>query len=334
MISVLSLNGRTRETARAMRRKRGAKPQNCSLETPLSLCFDFDLEMGNPGLSPTQSTLLDRPLLFVQGKGGVGKSTVALAAAKLLAETHRTLLVSIEDPLRPAYELRKISAKLDHLNNDATAAFEEYAGRKIGAPNLVKIFLQNRFMRYLAKAAPGIRELVLIGKIWFETRNYARVVVDMPATGHGLTLFQSLFNWGSLFAGSPLAKDAATMTATLSDPNGVGHLIVSLPEEMPLIESLELRSHLRRIFPKADCALIVNRKFPTPATKSTFPEDRPFAATAEEHAARKSGLEADNLELWHGERYWEIPFLPPAREDAFAAVAGDVAEVLRRETAR
>lgn len=290
--------------------------------------------MGTAGPSSSRSTLLNRPLLFVQGKGGVGKSTVALATARLLSERHRTLLISIEDPLRPAYDLRKLSPTLDHLNNEATAAFEEYAGRKVGAPHLVKIFLQNRFMRYLAKAAPGIRELVLIGKIWFETRNYERVVVDMPATGHGLTMFQSLFNWGSLFAGSPLAKDAAAMVATLSDPNIVGHVIVSLPEEMPLVEGLELRGQLRRIFANAECTLAVNRRFPEPAKKTVFPEDRPFAATAEEHAARKAELEAENLELWNGEARLEIPFFAPSPENAFAMIAGRVAESLRAEVVR
>jgi anion-transporting ArsA/GET3 family ATPase len=290
--------------------------------------------MADPGLPPSQSALFDRPLLFVQGKGGVGKSTVALALAKVLSERHRTLLISIEDPLRPAYEVQKLSATLDHLNNEATAAFEEYAGRKIGAPNLVKVFLQNRFMRYVAKAAPGIRELVLIGKIWFETRNYARVVVDMPATGHGLTMFQSLFNWGSLFTGSPLAKDAGAMIATLSDPKTVGHVIVSLPEEMPLVESLELRGQIRRIFPAAESALVVNRRFPSTSTDASYPEDRPFATTAEEHAARKSELEADNLELWKGETRLEIPFLPPPRTNGFAEIAAGVTDVFRRELAR
>jgi anion-transporting ArsA/GET3 family ATPase len=279
-------------------------------------------------------TLLNRPLLFVQGKGGVGKSTVALATARLLSEKHRTLLVSIEDPLRPPYELLKLSPTLEHLNAEATAAFEEYAGRKIGAPKLVKVFLQNRFMRYLAKAAPGIRELVLIGKIWYESRNYARVVVDMPATGHGLTLFQSLFNWGSLFAGSPLAKDAASMVETLSDPAIVGHLIVSLPEEMPLVEALELRTQIRKIFAKADCAFLVNRRFPAPKTMEKYPNDRPFAVTIEEHAARKAELENDNLELWKGESYLELPFLPPPREDAFRIIADEVTAILRREGAK
>ena len=287
--------------------------------------------MSTHTLSATQSTILNRPLLFVQGKGGVGKSTVALATARLLSERYRTLLVSIEDPLRPAYDLEKLSPTLHHLNNEATAAFEEYAGRKIGAPGLVKVFLQNRFMRYVAKAAPGIRELVLVGKIWFEMRNYERVVVDMPATGHGLTMFQSLFNCGSLFQGSPLSKDSAAMIETLSNPTLVGHFIVSLPEEMPLVEALELRSQINRIFPKADCALAVNRRFPSPATKKLFSEDRPYALTAEEHATRKSELEADNLECWKGEAWLEFPYLPPPREDAFDRIAEAMTDLLRKE---
>jgi hypothetical protein len=317
-----------------MRWKRAALTLNCSLETAVSVCFDPDLEMGNGAQSPLQSTIMNRPLLFVQGKGGVGKSTVALATARLLSETHRTLLISIEDPLRPAYDLKKLSPTLDHLNNEATAAFEEYAGRKIGAPKLVKIFLQNRFMRYVAKAAPGIRELVLIGKIWFETRNYERVVVDMPATGHGLTLFQSLFNWGALFEGSPLAKDATAMIATLSDPKQVGHFIVSLPEEMPLVEALELRTQIRRIFPAADCVFAVNRRFPAPSSGKKFPDDRPFATTAEEHASRKSDLERENLELWSGEARVEFPFLPPAPQNAFEQTADQVTELLRKEMSK
>lgn len=284
--------------------------------------------------TPAFIRAIEKPILFVQGKGGVGKSSLAHAVARISAETHRTLLISMEDPLREPFDLRKLGPNLDHLNNEATAAFEQYAGIKIGAPNLVKVFLQNRFMRYLAKAAPGIRELVLIGKIWFEHKNYARIVVDMPATGHGLTLFQSLFNWGSIFEGSLLAKDARTMIETLSDPKLVGHLIVSIPEEMPLIESLELRGHLLRIFPRAETAFILNRVFPSPAplangSEDAYPEDRPFALTAREHALRKMKLEQENLQFWKNENYCKIPFIAPPEKDAFESIAENMVARLK-----
>lgn len=277
---------------------------------------------------------LEKPILFVQGKGGVGKSSIAHALARISAEKYRTLLVSIEDPLRSPFDLKKLTPHLDHLNNEATAAFEEYAGIKIGAPGLVKVFLQNRFMRYIAKAAPGIRELVLMGKIWHERKHYERIIVDMPATGHGLTLFQSLFNWGNLFGNSLLARDASAMVETFSDPKIVGHLIVSIPEEMPLVESLELRAHILRIFPKAEIALTLNRVFPAPRVDESnpslnYPADRPFALTAHEHASRKVKLEEENLALWKDENYTRVPFLAPPKENAHTAVIEKLVPTLK-----
>ncbi len=270
------------------------------------------------------STLLEKPLLFVQGKGGVGKTTVATAVARLLAARgKRTLLVAIEAPMRKPFEKTRLAGNLEFLNNESAAAFEEYAGLKIGAPKLVRIFLQNRLMRYLAKATPGIRELVLMGKIWYEMRNYDRIVVDMPATGHGLTMLQSLFNWRALFEGSPLAKDARAMTDTLGDPARTGHLVVSLPEEMPLQESLELCEHLLRIFPKSELALIANRVFPRVDVPG-FSEDRPFSETAEEHAARRTRLETENMEAWRGLSRREVPFFAPPAQDAFSSIVSQV----------
>jgi hypothetical protein len=272
---------------------------------------------------------LSRPFLFVQGKGGVGKTTLAHALAHLASKSHRTLLVSIEDPLRKPFDLQKLSPTLDHLNNEALSAFEEYAGLKIGAPKLVQIFLQNRFMQYVAKAAPGIRELVLLGKIWHERHHYERIIVDMPATGHGITLFQSLFNWGALFGSGPLSKDAEAMIETFSDASQVGHVIVSLPEEMPLIESLELRSHLQRIFPSADPLLIANRVFPAPARSLPLdPSDLPFSRTALEHATKKASIEAKNLESWKSEAYARIPFFPPSPSDPFGATVKATLDLL------
>lgn len=267
------------------------------------------------------------PLIFIQGKGGVGKSTVAGALAQNLARHYRTLLVTIEDPLRTPGQIHKLGENLFLLNNEATLAFEEYAGLKIGVPALVRVFLQNKLMRYLAKAAPGVRELVLMGKIWHERNHYDRVVVDMPATGHGITMFQAIFNWGKLFQGSVLAKDANAMLATFSDPDQTSHFVVSLPEEMPLVESLELRDHLVRIFPRSGVRFIVNRCFPAP--QAAVPsEDRPFSRTVAEHAARKAKLESENLELWKGLTYARVPYFPPPLDGGFDRVLDEVARHL------
>jgi anion-transporting ArsA/GET3 family ATPase len=258
--------------------------------------------------------LLKTQFVFVQGKGGVGKTSVSQALARHLSENYNTLWVAIEDPTLEPGTKNQISPTLTHLNNEGLHAFEEYAGLKIGAPSLVRVFLQNKLMQYLAKATPGLKELVLIGKIWHERLNFDRIVVDMPATGHGLTMFQSVFNWEKLFQGSILAKDAKAMIETFKNQSLTSHLIVSLPEEMPLVESLELKESLNRILPEPKIELIVNRVFPE-TTCSLESNVRPFAETFVEQASKRFALESLNLKTWEGLRFQKIPYYNPGSSD-------------------
>ena len=172
----------------------------------------------------------------------------------------------------------------------------------------------------MAKATPGLKELVLIGKIWHERLNYDRIVIDMPATGHGLTMFQSIFNWGKLFQGSILAKDAQAMIETFKNQNTTSHLIVSLPEEMPLVESLELKSSLERIFPSPHVELFVNRLFPnTPVDPSS--SDKPYSETYFEQASKRFILEKSNLKIWDGLEFQKLPYLDPNEINLTEALA-------------
>jgi len=262
-----------------------------------------------------------RNLLFVSGKGGVGKTIVSQAIAERLAsEGRKTLWATIEDPIKPAGELKRINPNLWHFNCDAATAFEEYAALKIGVPGLTKIFLQNKLMRYLAKAAPGIHELVLLGKLWHERLNYDHVVVDMPSTGYGLAMFQSTMNFSRLFGGGPIHRDAEAMLATFADPAGCGQLIVALPEEMPLREALDLGDFLLKLFPTNPPAYLVNRVFPHPdrAELRKLPETpddwrTPIADSLEDYARKRAILEDYNLRLWRdqGIPYAELGFVPP-----------------------
>lgn len=284
--------------------------------------------------------MTSKNLLFVSGKGGVGKTVVSQAIAlRLSRKGLRTLWVAFEDPLRPAGELRQAGPSLWHLNCDSTLAFEEYAALKIGMPALARVFLQNKLMRYLAKAAPGIHELVLLGKVWHDRTRYDHVVVDMPSTGYGLAMFQSVRNFRDLFKGGPLFRDAEEMLATFHDPKLTSHLIVSLPEEMPLRESLELEEFLRDVFPENRAEFWVNRRFPHVATREQARKDppdlwpTPFARTASEYCYKRSVLEHQNLDLWRdrGIEFREIAMIAPDPEQTQASVATGIADQLQRE---
>jgi anion-transporting ArsA/GET3 family ATPase len=277
---------------------------------------------------------LSRKLIFVGGKGGVGKTAVAQSLALIHSRRGlKTLYVSFEDPTREPGELLHLSPTLHHLNCDAAVAFEEYIGLKLKMPAITQIFLKNKLIQYLAKAAPGLHELVLLGKVWHERLNYDVVISDLPSTGYGIAMFQSTENFARLFQGGPIHRDAKDMLETFHDPKQTGHVIVSLPEEMPLQESLELDEHLKRFFPKNPAAFIANRLFP----KVSFPRDdhpdrwpSPLAASAEDYARKRSSLEDFNLRIWRDRKiaFAELSYVPPGANDSNKVLSEKLAESL------
>lgn len=281
-----------------------------------------DMSATPPTPSVPVSSILDRPIVFVSGKGGVGKTSVSQAIAQARAEKgRRTLWVGFEDPTRPPGELRQVARNLQHLNCDAELAFREYMGQKLRFPGLAGFFTGNPVIKFLAKAGPGVHELVLLGKLWFEREHYDCIVADLPSTGYGLAMFQSIDNWSRIFQSGPLYRDAAEMLATFSDPVQTGQLIVALPEEMPLRESLELGGYLNRIFPKSAPGYIVNRRFvdlrsePEAASIPADPSQwrSPLADSLADFALKRSILEAHNLRIWdeagltYSSLAWELP---------------------------
>ncbi len=261
------------------------------------------------------SFVLRRNLLFVHGKGGVGKTVVSQTIATALSRQNlKTLWITLEDPTCPMGELRLLSPSLWHLNCGFLPAFEEYLTLKIGGGPMSRFFLQNKLIRYLAKAAPGIHELILLGKIWFERLHYSHLVIDLPSTGYSLAMFQSTQNFSQLFQGGPLNQDAQAMLTTFKDPQTTGHLILALPEEMPLKEALELHGYLTPLFPDNPPAFLVNRVFPT---EENHPKPilwtTPLATSMEDYIHKRIWLEDQNLKIWKDQnlKFGKLDFIPP-----------------------
>ncbi|MDO8461855.1 MAG: ArsA family ATPase [Deltaproteobacteria bacterium] len=196
------------------------------------------------------STLLDKKLLIVSGKGGVGKTTVASALAVFLArQKKRVLLAEIQSQGQVAglfghssidSEETPLLPNLWAINICPKKAFEEYVLKQIKYHALYTAVFENRFVRYFLEATPGLSELMCIGKVYSLLSQYDCVVVDAPATGHGISLLQIPGIIASAVRVGPLKENAEKIERLLKDEKTTALCLVSLPEEMPVNETVEM----------------------------------------------------------------------------------------------
>jgi len=226
--------------------------------------------------------LLDKRLIFVTGKGGVGKSTVSAAIGLAGARAgKRTIICEVAQQERVSrafkregvgYEETELSPGLSAISIDPQRALEEYLRVQVGSKALFNILFQNRFFQYFAAAAPGARELVTIGKIWelaqlerpwtsAKTR-YDLVVVDAPATGHGLGILRTPRTFRDIARVGPIRRQADKIDSFVRDPARTGVVVVALPEEMPVNETLDFRRDLKKEMGLAIDAIVVNALYP------------------------------------------------------------------------
>lgn len=232
--------------------------------------------LSNPEKPPgSLRPLLDHRLVIVTGKGGTGKTSVA--AALSLAGARQGLRVALVETGRDehaprlfepgaapvGYAGRELSPGLLALRIDPYAALSEYLQLELRVPSLVTRVLQNRGFRQLLDAAPGWRELITLGKVWHlrEQRRipttdrpddggdgdpaFDLIVVDAPATGHGLVFLDVPRVVASAVRTGPLQRHARQVEAMVKDPRQTLLLPVTLAEELPARETAELVESLQ-----------------------------------------------------------------------------------------
>jgi anion-transporting ArsA/GET3 family ATPase len=222
--------------------------------------------------------LLDRRLIFVTGKGGVGKSTVATALGLMAARDGlRTIVAELasQDRVREAFhrsgetfEEVPLADNLFTISIDPQHAMEEYLRVKTGAVG--QVLGHSRLFHAFAMATPGMRELLSIGKVWelaqLERRThgasvYDLVIVDSPAAGHGVAILRTPRTFAEIARVGPIAHQAGSIAATIADPEFTAVVAVSSAEETPVNETLWLRDALADDGLDLD-AVIVNSVYP------------------------------------------------------------------------
>ncbi len=218
--------------------------------------------------------LLDRHLLFVTGKGGVGKTTVAAALAQLAARSgKRTLVCEMDakgalaaafDTTPLAFQSRRIDADLYAMAMNTEDALREYLRLFVKIPLVGRIGPLARTFDFVADAAPGVKEILSVGKLAYEARerHYDLVVVDAEASGHIVAQIAAPRVINDLVKVGMVREQTRWMTEILEDPAETGLVIVATPEEMPVSETLDL---IRRLDAEAGVALsaiIANRVLP------------------------------------------------------------------------
>ena len=220
------------------------------------------------------TALLDRKLLFVTGKGGVGKSTIAASLGLMAAEQGKKTLVCEVDAKgnladfyeagQTAFTAREIQPRLWAMSMNTEESLKEYLSLQLKIPFLAKIGPLARTFDFIATAAPGVKEILTIGKLAWEVRekHYDLVVVDSVATGHivgQLTAPQAI---NELVQVGMVRNQTQWMLDILTDPTQTGVVIVSAPEEMPVAETIDLAEQLDAQTDIDLAAIIVNRVLP------------------------------------------------------------------------
>jgi anion-transporting ArsA/GET3 family ATPase len=231
-------------------------------------------------MPPAPRPLLARELLVVTGKGGVGKTTVAAGLALLAARQGKRVLVcevdakgTLDEALQSpplTFVASRVEASVPPpgevwaMAMDTEDSLREYLSLHLRIPIVARIGPLARTLDFVASAAPGVKEILTVGKLAYEVRerHYDLVVVDAAATGHIVGQLAAPQAINDLVQVGLVRDQTRWMLDILGDPLRTGLVIVTTPEEMPVDETIDLAGRVDRETPVHLAAIVVNRVLP------------------------------------------------------------------------
>lgn len=209
------------------------------------------------------SSLLTHRLHFLTGKGGVGKSTAAVILSLIAENLGKKVLFIGFDPegfptifnaKRPDFTPAPLTPHIDGIVITPHLSLREYVTRQLKLKKLADFILNNKIVHFFLNAAPGIEEIALMGKIFYldeETVNgksrWDMLIIDAPSTGHGLYLFKSPKIFMDITKRGPLIKHTKNIYDMLTNPKRTAIHVISLPEELPVQETIELYREIKKL---------------------------------------------------------------------------------------
>ncbi len=289
------------------------------------------------------SALGNRRFVIVTGKGGVGKTTVCAALAVHLAQNGKKVLVAMcnaKERLSAMlgsdlinHEVTPAGPNIWAVNMDPERAVEDYGLMTLKSRTLFKLLFDNKYVRTFFSAVPGLHEWAMLGKAWWHTtemgehgqRKYDTVILDAPATGHGLDMLRVPKVIVDVVPPGLLRRDAQKAWAMFQNPKECAVVLVTLPEEMPTSETIELAAALREMkLPIAK--VVVNGVLPplfSKAERESLEKLGPIGDTpgdaallAGKHRATRERVQSESLARLSKELPIPPSFLPLLFEEA------------------
>jgi len=203
--------------------------------------------------------LLDKRLIFVTGKGGVGKTTVTAALARLAASRGRTVLVCEIDTDASmghifgaadiGFEPRRVEPRIYAANLTRTECMGAFIRRFVPSRRVADLILKNRVANIFFDSAPSVMEAVILDQLATLSEQkvpaFDLILVDLPASGHALTFLDVPRSMVEMVRVGNLAKHMQGLAEQIADPNRSELLLVALPEELSVNETIELWSAAR-----------------------------------------------------------------------------------------